>query len=134
MPEVNLVAVLLAAVASIVIGFIWYGPLFGKMWASMMGWSAKDMEKKKAEGGMKMQMNYLLMFVGSLVMSYVLSHVLTFASAYMNVSGVSAGVSSGFWMWLGFIAPVTLGSVLWEGKSWNLWLLNNGYYVVTLAV
>ncbi len=29
--EVNLAAVLVAAVASMVIGFLWYGPLFGMM-------------------------------------------------------------------------------------------------------
>ena len=37
-------------------------------------------------------------------------------------------------MWLGFIAPVTLGSVLWEMKSWKLWILNNAYYLVVLVV
>lgn len=41
---------------------------------------------------------------------------------------------AGFWNWLGFVAPVTLGAVLWEGKHWKLWFLNNGYYLVTLLL
>lgn len=126
---INYMAVLTAAVVSMVVGFLWYGPLFGKMWIKEMGWSKTDMEKAKKKG---MAKQYGLMFVGSLVMSYVLAHATIFASAYMHVTGVPAGLMSGLWNWLGFVAPVTLGSVLWEGKSWKLWGLNNGYYLVTL--
>ena len=77
---------------------------------------------------------YLMAFVGSLVMAFVLSHALEFASDYLNTSGVSAGLQTGFWNWLGFIAPVTMGSVLWEGKSWKLWTLNNAYHLVNLLI
>lgn len=41
---------------------------------------------------------------------------------------------AGFWNWLGFIAPVTLGVVLWEGKPWKLWVLHNAYYLLALLV
>jgi hypothetical protein len=119
----------MAAIASMVLGFLWYGPIFGKMWMKMMGMKMADMKKAQAKG---MTMQYGLMFVGSLVMAYVLAHALVFASAYTKTSGISAGLMVGMWNWLGFIAPVTLTSVLWEGKSWNLWLLNNGYYLVSL--
>ncbi len=126
---VNYLAVLVAAIVSMVIGFLWYGPLFGKPWMREMG-----MSKEKMDAAMKKDMgkSYGLMFVGSLVMSYVLAHATIFAGTYLGVTGVSAGLMSGLWNWLGFVAPVTLGSVLWEGKSWKLWFLNNGYYLVTL--
>ena len=77
---------------------------------------------------------YAIQAVGSLVMSFVLAHSLIFASSYTKTSGVSAGIMTGFWNWLGFIAPVSLGSVLWEGKSWKLYFLNNAYYLVSLIV
>jgi hypothetical protein len=126
---INYVAVLAAAVVSMVVGFLWYGPLFGKMWIKGMGWTKADMEKAKKKG---MAKQYGLMFVGSLVMAYVLAHATVFAAAYTHMMGVPAGLMSGLWNWLGFVAPVTLGSVLWEGKSWKMWALNNGYYLVTL--
>jgi hypothetical protein len=47
----------------------------------------------------------------------VLAHALVFVAAYFKMSGIHAGVMPGFWNWLGFIAPVTLGAVLREGKS-----------------
>lgn len=128
---INYVAVLVAAAASIVIGFLWYGPLFGTLWMSLSGISASALDAQKKKG---MGPNYLIMIVSTLVMSYVLAHALVFASVYLKVVGVQAGLMAGFWNWLGFIAPVTLGSVLWEGKSWKLWGLNNAYQLLSLVV
>lgn len=128
---INYLAVAVAALANMFIGFVWYGPLFGKIWMTLSGITPGEMDSAKASG---MGKTYLLAFAGSLVMSFVLAHALVFAAAYFGMSGISAGLMSGFWNWLGFIAPVTLGAVLWEGKSWTLWLLMNGYYLVTLLV
>ena len=131
MITLNYLAVIGAAVASMIVGFVWYGPLFGKLWMKLSGITTADMESGKKKG---MAKTYLLAFVGSLVMSYVLANFLVFASAYFNEVSVKGGLITGFWSWLGFVAPVTLGSVLWEGKSWKLWFLNNAYYLVTLSV
>ena len=128
---INYVAVLAAAVASMVLGSVWYGPLFGKQWMALSGKSMADMDAAKKKG---MGKSYAFMFVGSLVMSYVLAHALVFASAYLKVSGVNAGLMAGFWNWLGFIAPVTLGVVLWDGKPWKLWILNNAFQLLSLLV
>ncbi len=128
---INYLAVTAAAIANMVIGFVWYGPLFGKTWMKLSGITAEKADSAKASG---MGKTYLLAFAGSLVMSNVLAHALVFASAYFETSGIPAGLMSGFWNWLGFIAPVTLGAVLWERKSWTLWVLMNGYYLVTLLV
>lgn len=131
MVPVNYLAVVVATAASVVIGFLWYGPLFGKPWMEMMGITreAMDAAKKKSMMG-----SYAIMIAGSLVMSYTLAHAIVFASAYLMATGIAAGLMGGFWNWLGFIAPVTLGSVLWEGRSWKLWVLNNGYWLVSLLV
>ncbi len=128
--DINYWAVLLAAVANMALGFLWYGPLFGKQWMSLMGMPKDKMSSMKSG----MSKAYALAFVGSLVMAYTLAHSLIFASSYLLVSGLGAGLMAGFWSWLGFIAPVTLGTVLWEGKPWKLWFLLNGYYLVTLLV
>lgn len=133
MPQVplNYFAVIASAVASMVIGSLWYGPLFGKQWIAWSGMTTEQLNAAKAKG---MGKSYALMFVGSLVMAYVLAHALVFAATYLQVDGVVAGLMAGFWNWLGFIAPVTLGAVLWDNKPWKLWLLNNSYQLVTLLV
>lgn len=126
---VNYLAVFVVAILSMVIGALWYGPLFGKQWMKEMGWSKEKIGKKMGGGA---GMSYVAMFIGALFMSYILAHAQIFASAYLKVTGVPSGLMTGFFNWLGFVAPVTLSSVLWEGKSKKLWLLNNGYYIVTL--
>lgn len=130
MVPVNYLAIVVAAVLSMVIGSVWFGPLFGKPWMKLMGMSKESMKDMKPQAMMKL---YGIQFVGSLFMAFVLAHSLVFAKAYLGESGISAGLQTGFWNWAGFVAPVTLTSVLWEGKSWKLWLLNNGYYLVLLC-
>jgi hypothetical protein len=134
MISVNYFAVFVAALSSMVVGFMWFGPLFGKTWMKLMGWSKKDLEKTKEEKGSEMNKLYAIQFIGSLAMAFVLSHALEFAMTYLGTEGVSAGLQTGFWNWLGFVAPVTLASVLWEGKSWKLYLFNNSYYLTVLLV
>lgn len=130
MVPVNYWAVVAAAVFMMILGAVWYGPLFGKKWAALMGFALPD--AMDAETRRKMLKSYGLMALGALVMSFSLSHALTFASAYLGVGGVYAGLQAGFWNWLGFIVPVTMGTVLWEDKPWTLWFINVGYYLLGL--
>lgn len=130
--SVNYLAILAAGIISIITGSLWYGPLFGEYWMKTMKF--KKPAKMDDEAKMAMMKSYGITTVASLVMAYVLSHIITFSSAYMGVSGVSAGLSSAFWMWLGFIVPTSLNSVLWEGKPLKLWFINVGYHLVTLLI
>ena len=120
-------AVVVAAVAAMVIGFLWYGPIFGKVWIKLMGFTQKDIEKGKSQG---MAKNYVILAITTLVMAYVLSY---FIDA-LGMLTIGAGMATGFLAWFGFIMPVMTGSVLWEGKSWSLFWLNNAHYLVSLVV
>jgi hypothetical protein len=124
---INYLAVVVAAAAQIALGFAWYGPLFGKKWAHLSGISMEKMQKPPVS-------TMVLMALGALVMAFVLQHALVFATSYLQISGISAGLQTGFWNWLGFVAPVTMSVVLWEGKSWTLWAINSGYYLVGLSL
>lgn len=131
MVPINYLAVIASAVVMMGLGFLWYGPIFGKQWIALMGWTPEQV----AAGMQKsMTKNYVIMALGALIMSFVLAHSIVFAGSYLNVTGVSAGLQAGFWNWLGFIAPVTVGTVLWDGKPWKLWFLNAGYYLVGLLL
>ncbi len=134
MIEVNYLAVLVCGVVAMIIGGLWYGPIFGKPWIREMGIPQTEVDAMKAKGQKGMAKSYFLMFVGSLVMAYVLSHVANMAALSGVSEGVSGGLSTGFFMWLGFVAVVLLGQVLWEKKSWKLWTINSAYYLVLLLV
>lgn len=61
-------------------------------------------------------------------MAYVLAHIVDYA----NATTIMAGMQTGFWIWFGFVATTSAGTNLWEGKGWDLWLINNGNYLLTL--
>jgi hypothetical protein len=134
MVPVNYLAVFASMVVMMVLGSLWYGPLFGKPWIALMGIDPQKASNMQAQGMGAMWKSYALMALGALAMSFVLAHLIIFANAYLGTSGVSGGLQGGFWSWLGFVVPVSLGTVLWEGKSWKLWCINAGYYLVGLLL
>jgi hypothetical protein len=130
MPEVsiNMVAVLGSAVGGMIVGMIWYSPnVFGKQWMKLSGMSAADMDRAKQKGMWKL---YLSAFVALTVMSYVLAHFVD----YVGAVTFGEGMQVGFWSWLGFVATILLGSVLWEGKPIKLYLLNAIHWLVVLML
>lgn len=127
--EVNYLAVVLAGVVSMVIGFLWYSKaLFGKPWMKLMGYSAESLKKAQKEMGKL----YALSFVASLVTAYVLFHIMTLSQHFYGYNPLQSGLSTGFWMWLGFVAPVQMTDVIFGSKKWNLFFINTGYQLATL--
>lgn len=126
---VNLWAVVACAVASMIIGSIWYGPLFGKMYMQAMGMDQWPAEKKAAMKK-KMVWSYVGQFVASLLMFYVLATFIVWSVPMLNVK-FAMGVS--FFMWLGFVVPMAFGATLWGGKMSNFWL-TIGNMLVTFLV
>ena len=124
MVPVNLVAVIVAAIVNYVIGSLWYGVLFRKQWQKLSGVSEMKVTA----------VSVVVALVGALLTSYILAHAIIFASAYLKTSGVGAGLTTGFFNWIAFIAPVTIGVVVYEKKPWTLWILNNAYWLASLLV
>ncbi len=120
--NINLLAVLAAGIINMVVGMLWYGPLFGKQWMALSGHVP---QKHKGMGKM-----YLIGFIGALVMAYVMSYLIGLAGAETFMAGLQVA----FWAWLGFTATVELGSVLWDRKPWALFYLNAGYYLVVMGL
>jgi hypothetical protein len=126
MNTINYWSVLASAIASMVIGSIWYGPIFGKKFMQVMG-----MDKRSPEEVATMQKSmmklYVLQFIGSMVMFFVLAW-------YINVNGsanIHSGMLNAFLLWLGFVVPLSLSNALWGGKTTLFWL-NIGNMLVTL--
>jgi len=127
--NVNGIGVLVAALAGFVVGGIWYSPmLLGKQYMKEIGRTMADMENWKKHHSLAGA--YLQGFLISLVMTYVLAYVLGFTSAVLPVDAAR----DAFWIWLGFVAPVTASAVTWEGKSWKWWAIVNGQNLIALIV
>lgn len=119
-------------VFSMIVGTLWYGPLFGKIWSREMGWTDADKQKAMANPS-QMYISYGLTAVGSLLIAYVLAHGLTFGNAYMQMSGLQGNLMGAFWFWLGFMVPVLLNEVLFGRKTWTTLAINAAYYLALLG-
>ncbi len=131
MPEiiVNYLAILVGAIVNMAIGFIWYGPLFGKKWMEL---SKMDEKKMKQMGGANPMQAYVVAFIGALLLVGVFAHTFVFVHAFFNGERLMDALQTAFWIWLGFIVPVGLNSVVFDSKPFKLFLLHTGYYLVTL--
>lgn len=78
--------------------------------------------------------NVVLVFIGSLVLSFVLFHSIVFGNAFFKIGGIHGGLMGVFFCWLGYIAPVTLCTKIYEKKPWGLWVLDNAFWLISLLV
>lgn len=125
--DVNYVAILVCGVAAMIIGSVWYGPLFGKTWTKLVGLTKEDFEKGKKT----MPQTYGMMFAAALVTSFVLAVIIESVGV---VPGPITGMMGAFWVWLGFVAAIKLSDVLFEKKPLKLYFIEIGYYFVFLMV
>jgi hypothetical protein len=125
---INFWAVLVAAVASMVIGSIWFGPMFGKMYISLMG-----MDKQSPEEQAKMKKGMTLTYVWQFIASIVMFYVLAWFMVHVGKTDVMGGVKTSLWAWLGFIVTMKLGDALWGGKIKLFWL-GAGNSLITMVV
>lgn len=124
--DINLWAVLACGVFSIVLGSIWYGPLFGKLWMKVICATDMDIAKRKEMQGRAMPL-YLVSFVLTLFQAWVLAF-------YIKGWQEASGIENALWIWAAFIIPTVAGGAMWNNDSakisWARFLIQGGYYLV----
>ena len=123
---INAWAVVAAVVASMVIGMLWYGPVFGKAWMRMMGFTQASMKS--------MPLTPMQAMAGGVVTAALTASVLSWLGGALGLTTGADALRMAFWVWLGFHVPLSAGAWLWEGKSFRLFLFNAVQWLVTLSV
>lgn len=124
---VNLVAVLVAAIATMAVAFLWYSPLlFARPWMVLMGYNPDDKaaleEMRKGAGK-----NYAVAFVLGLISAFVLGKIIQITT----VNTVLYGWKIAFAVWLGFVTTVQATAVLFAKKPFKLYAIDTGYQPVS---
>jgi hypothetical protein len=123
--QINYLAVVLAMVASMVVGSIWYAKgVFGTTWGKL----AKVDMSGDMSGAWK---PLLATAVASLVTAYVLAHVTYLSNFFFGNSFLSSALQTAFWAWLGFTAARLITHDAFEGRPMKLTALNLGNELVT---
>jgi hypothetical protein len=119
----NHLAVLVSALYQWILGALWYSLFFAKPWMALTGHVAGSRPKGAVVG-------MISSFIGGLILSFVLAHVVLWSGS----TTVGCGVFIGFICWLGFIAAPLFAETIYEQRSFKLFAINTGYWLVALVV
>jgi hypothetical protein len=127
---VNVWAVLVSGLATMVVGFVWYSPLlFARRWTILMGYDPDD-KAKLAEMQKSAGPSYVLSLVASLVSAAVLGKIIGVATINTPLYGMKVGLG----VWLGFVTTVQLTNSLFSRQPAKLYAINTGYQLVCYLV
>ncbi len=119
----TLLVILAAGVVSVIIGYIWYHPrIFGGLWMRLAGITPEMAERA--------QHRKLLHAVLGLLASVLVAYVMFWFGAAWSVYDWTTALQLAFWCWIGFAAPLLLGSTIWEQRPFRLYLINALYWLV----
>ncbi len=125
--EVNWLAVVLAALSTMVVGSIWYTPtVFGKQWEKL----AKLDRKNMANPVKAISVTLVVSFISA----YVLAHVTFLSNNFFGNSYLQDALMTAFWVWLGFTAARFITHDAFENRPWKLTLMNVAHELVTFMV
>lgn len=133
--EINFVAIGLAVVANFLIGYVWYGPLFGKAWNRALGRA----ETHAAQGG-ALAAGLVANVVGAFLIAFVLANNIgAWTPSSWGIQQAAYGplaqaTQAAAFTWLGFVMPPLVNGIVWEGRRWAMLGINGGYYLVSLLV
>lgn len=152
--EINFVALLLAAVVTLVVGFIWYHPkVFGTIWMR-----ENNLTQEELRTGNMLKI-FGLTYIFSLMITVTLMSLTIHQSGAIGMVGgppllanakpsftafmadygtayrtFKHGALHGFMSGLFFALPIIGINGLFERKSWKYILIHAGFWIVTLAL
>lgn len=122
--SINYLAVVVAALSSFVVGWLWYGPLFGKTWMKLHGFTEEGLKDGTLSMPVIMVVNYIATALAALAIAMFLGPEAT----------AGFGIFAGLMIAIFWIATSRLNDVLFEKKPWGLFFINVGYNVVIYVI
>ncbi|MHA7290730.1 DUF1761 domain-containing protein [Arthrobacter sp. MDT3-24] len=117
--NINWLAVLLAALASFIVGGLWYSVLFAKVWQREAGVTDEQLKHRTVR-----------VFVGSFLLAAVMAVVL---AAFIGDGGAGFGALAGLATGAAWVAAALGVNYLFERRSLMLFAINASYNIVTFT-
>ena len=122
-----IIPVLVGAIVTFIFGALWYTVFFGKTWQKLMEFSQDDKENAKKNS---MAKSMVMTFVLNLLTASVFYHLFWYILPF-NVFDFICQILI---IWVGFVLPVQFGTMLWEGKSFKLIVLNAANGILSASI
>jgi hypothetical protein len=126
--DINWLAVLIATVIYMVLGALWYGPLFGKAWMKAIGWAGPDEQEAPGPG------IYAFPAIAYLVASIATAMLAEATGTDTLAEGIALGLVVG----IGYAVTLTLVSVTFDPTERpspaTLAVLTGAYNLISLVI
>ena len=120
--HINWIAVIVSSLSAFVLGFLWYSVLFRKIWVKEVG-----MTDDKMRSG-----NMFLTFGTTFVLQVIVS--IGLAVFIGKGSSLLGGIEKGLMVGLCWVATSIGVNYLFAMKSFKLYLIDAGYFVVFFTI
>jgi hypothetical protein len=123
--DINILAVIVAAILNVVVGALWYNApfLFNRPWLAGIGKTAEQVAADFT----------ILKPLGALVGALVIALLLALLIGWSGAASLVQGALIGLLIAVGFTAINNGIKDLFEGRPAKLWLINAGHDVVILT-
>lgn len=118
---INLLAALAVSISNMVLGFIWYGPLFAKTWM-------KEVKLTEREIGNGPGIGYLI----TMIAAFIMGAVTTILVNKLGITQVIDGAALGALVGVGYAGTTFATNYIFARKSFKLFAIDAGYQ--TLAI
>lgn len=125
---INWLAVVAASLIGFAIGFVWYGPLFGKPWMNAVGLTEEDVQNSN------MAKTFGVTFVLQFIMAFCLAMFFYGDPTSADMINGSNGAFYGFLTGFGWVATAIGVNALYEQKSWSYMFINGGFWIVVFTL
>lgn len=123
--DLNYWAIITAWVISCAVGAFWYSPKgFAKQWKQQTGVDIMKIPEQEA--------TKILGYVVASAAVQVISLAVVLNS--LNVTEAAEGLKAGLLLWLGFVAATTVGTTLYQRRTWKFLWLNSSYFLIVIAI
>ena len=128
--HVNILSVLIAAVAAWIFGAIYYTAL-GKVWMAAQGKTAESCKAEfAAKSGLAKFTPFILSFIGALIMGVVIYGILTHSGLW----SWHAGMVTGAFCWFGFVVTTVVINNAYAGRKVMLSVIDCGHWLGALLI
>jgi hypothetical protein len=128
--HVNVLSVLIAAVAAWIFGAIYYTAL-GRVWMAAQGKTAESCKAEfAAKSGIAKFTPFVLSFIGGLIMGVTLYGILTHSGLW----SLRAGVITGALCWFGFVVTTVVINNAYTGRKPMLSLIDCAHWLGVLMI
>ena len=122
--KINHLAVLVGIVLQFVIGFLWYGPIFGEAWMEMVGLDMASMEAPPDAGT----------WITNIITAISSVYLLAWLFVKLKVASLLKGALYGFLIGFVFVLLANKTSGAFAGDPYGLAWITGGFTTVGLLV